>query len=254
MPEVYDRLLGAAVFHPFAVDLARRAAALRPGAVLELAAGTGIVTRELVAALPEAAVTATDLNRAMVAWGARAVPTARWAAADAQRPPFADGRFDLVACQFGVMFFPDRPAAFAQMLRVLAPGGRLLFNTWDTVERHGFGDATMAGLRQAFPDDPPPFLTAVPHGYHDPDRIRADVESGGFTDVALETITCTGHASSAADIAVGFCTGSPVRADIESRGDLVATTALVEGVVAGILGSGPITADMVAHVVTARRA
>lgn len=253
MPEVYDRLLGAAVFHPFAVDLARRAARLRPGAVLELAAGTGIVTRELVAALPDAAVTATDLNRAMVAWGARAVPTARWAAADAQRPPFADGRFDLVACQFGVMFFPDRPAAFAQARRVLAPGGRLLFTTWDAVERHGFARALMAGVRHAFPTDPPLFVVNVPHGYHDVDQVVADVRDGGFTDVEVETVTLTGHARSATDIAVGFCTGSPLRAGIESRADLRTATALVEEVVTAELGTGPVTAEMTAYVVEARR-
>jgi len=251
MPEVYDRLLGTAVFRPFAVDLARRAAPIHPGAVLELAAGTGVVTRELVAALPDAAVTATDLNRAMVAWGARAVPQARWATADAQRLPFADGRFDLVASQFGVMFFPDRPAAFTEARRVLAPGGRLLFSTWDAVERHGFAHALMAGLRHAFPTDPPLFVMKVPHGYHDVDRIVADVRAGGFADVEVHTVTLTGHARSAADIAVGFCTGSPLRAGIEARGDLRTATALVEEVVTAELGTGPVTAEMTAYVVEA---
>ena len=123
MPEVYDRLLGPAFFHPFAVEVARRSAGLASRDVLELAAGTGVATRELVAALPDASVTATDLNRAMVAWGAHAVPQARWAVADAQRLPFVPGRFDLVVCQFGVMFFPDRPAAFAQARRVLRRAG-----------------------------------------------------------------------------------------------------------------------------------
>jgi SAM-dependent methyltransferase len=254
MPEVYDRRLGPAVFRPFAVDLARRVARLAPARVLEVAAGSGVVTRELLATLPGAALVATDLNPAMAAWGAGVTTGARWAVADAQHLPFADGRFDLVVCQFGAMFFPDRPAAFAQAHRVLAPGGRLVFSTWDAVDTHGFGAAVMAGLREVFPDDPPPFLVAVPHGYHDVARIRADVAAGGFATVDVETVTCTGRASSAADIAVGFCTGSPVRAGIESRGDLATTTARVERVVERVLGSGPVTADMTAHVVTARRA
>ena len=253
MPEVYDRRLGPAVFRPFAVDLARRVARLAPARILEVAAGSGIGTRELVDTVPGAALVATDLNPAMAAWGVRTVPEAQWAVADAQHLPFADGRFDLVVCQFGAMFFPDRPAAFAQAHRVLAPDGRLLFTTWDTVERHGFARALVAGLREAFPDDPPPFVVAVPHGYHDPERIRADVEAGGFTAVEIETVTCTGHASSAADIAVGFCTGSPLRAGIESRGDLAAATAVVERAVERDLGTGPIMADMTAHVVTGRR-
>jgi len=252
MPEVYDRLLGPAFFHPFAVEVARRAAGLGGSEVLELAAGTGVATRELVAALPDAAVTATDLNRAMVVWGSRAVPQARWAVADAQRLPFVPGRFDLVACQFGVMFFPDRPAAFAQARRVLAPGGRLLFTTWDTVERHGFARAVLAGVHHAFPTDPPTFMEDVPHGYHDLDRVVADVRAGGFTEVEVDTVTLTGHARSAADIAVGLCTGSPLRAGIESRADLRTTTALVEEVVTAQLGTGPVSAEMTAHVVEAR--
>jgi SAM-dependent methyltransferase len=252
MPEIYDRRLGPAVFHPFAVEVARRAAALASRAVLELAAGTGIVTRELVAALPGAAVTATDLNRAMVAWGARAVPQARWAVADAQQLPFRDGRFDLVACQFGVMFLADKKAAFAQAHRVLAPGGRLLFTTWHTLDAHEFERALMVGVRQAFPDDPPLFLEQVPHGYHDLDQVVADVEAGGFGTVAVETLTLTAHAASARDLAVGYCTGTPLRAGIESRGDLAATTALVEEAVTAEFGTGPVAAEMTAHVVEAR--
>jgi SAM-dependent methyltransferase len=92
------------------------------------------------------------------------VPLATWRQADALRLPFADQQFDLVVCQFGVMFFPDRPAAFREMRRVLAPAGRLLFSTWGAIETHGFAAALMAGLGQVFPDDPPAFLVAVPHG------------------------------------------------------------------------------------------
>jgi SAM-dependent methyltransferase len=253
MAEVYDRFLGPVVFHPFAVDLARRCAGLAPRRVLEVAAGSGIVTRELVGAVPGASLTATDLNPAMVRWGAGAVPQAWWAVADAQRLPFLDGGFDLVACQFGVMFFPDRPAAFAQARRVLTPGGRLLFTTWDTFDTHEFERALMLGVRRAFPDDPPLFLENIPHGYHDRDRIVADVRAGGFDAVELATVTLTGHARSAADIAVGYCTGTPLCAGIASRGDLAATTALVEEAVAAQLGTGPIAAEMTAHVVEARR-
>jgi SAM-dependent methyltransferase len=254
MAEIYDRHLGPAVFHPFAVDLARRAAAGRARRVLEVAAGSGVVTRALVAALPDATVVATDLNPAMARTGVDKVPQAHWAVADAQRLPFREGRFDLFVCQFGVMFFPDRPAAFAQARRVLAPGGRLLVNTWYTADTNGFEVALREGLRAAFPDDPPRFLEDIPHGYHDLDRIVADVRAGGFTAVAAETVTLTGHAGSAADIAIGYCTGTPLRAGIESRGDLAATTAVVERAVAGQLGTGPIAAEMTAHVVEAHRA
>jgi SAM-dependent methyltransferase len=252
MAEVYDRCLGPTVFHPFAVHLAARCAHA-PRRVLEMAAGSGIVTRELVAAVPDAVLTATDLNPAMVRWGAVAVPAARWAVADAQRLPFRDSCFDLLACQFGVMFFPDRPAAFAQARRVLAPGGRLLFTTWGTLDQHGFERAVVRGLRRAFPDDPPLFLASVPHGYHDLDRIVADVRAGGFDTVDVETVALTGHAASAAELAVGYCTGTPLRAGIEQRGDLAATTVLVTEALTAELGTGAIAAEMTAHVVEARR-
>src|SRR5450755_1219662 len=133
MPEAYDRWLAPAVFQPFAVDLAQRAARLTPRRVLEIAAGTGVLTRELVAALPAAEVTATDLNAAMVEFGSRRAEGASWQQADALRLPFGNEHFDLVVCQFGVMFFPDKPAAFREMRRALTPGGRLLFSAWSTV-------------------------------------------------------------------------------------------------------------------------
>jgi SAM-dependent methyltransferase len=252
MPAAYDRWLGPAVFRPFAVDLAHRAARLEPRRVLELAAGTGTLTRELVAALPAAAVTATDLNTAMVEFGSSRVPAAAWEQADALHLPFPDGHFDLLVCQFGVMFFPDRPAGFTEARRVLSPGGRLLFNTWDAVETHGFARALVAGLERAFPDDPPTFLSAVPHGYTDLRLVAADLLAGGLESVSAETVTLEGHADSAADVALGFCTGTPLRSAIQARADLAATTDLVTDEMTARLGVGPVSARMTAHVVEAR--
>jgi len=123
MPAAYDTGLGDALFRPYARHLAAIARELHPDRVLELAAGTGILTAELVTALPGAAITATDLNPPMVAWAAEHVPGAQWQVADAQHLDLPDGSFDLVACQFGAMFFPDRPAGYAEVARVLRPGG-----------------------------------------------------------------------------------------------------------------------------------
>src|SRR5581483_4202043 len=162
------------------VELAGRVAARRPGRVLELAAGTGVLTRELLTALAGGEVTATDLNPAMVEFGRRQAPAATWRQADATDLPFDGGRFDAVACQFGVMFFPDKPAAFAEARRVLTPDGTLTVNTWAELARHDFDAAVVAALRQLFPDHPPTFLSAVPHGYADVDALVADVEAGGL--------------------------------------------------------------------------
>jgi len=218
MPEAYDRWLAPAVFQPFASDLAERAARHNPRRVLELAAGTGVLTRELIAAVPDAEVTATDLNAAMVSFASNRVPGAAWQQADALHLPFDDKQFDLVVCQFGVMFFPDKPAAFREARRVLTSAGTLLFSTWDTVDTHGFAAELMAGVEHAFPDDPPTFIVAVPHGYSDIGQVVADLTAGGLRHVSTESLTLEGRAASARDIALGFCTGTPLRADIERRG------------------------------------
>lgn len=252
MPAAYDRWLGPSVFRPFAVDLARRAACLRPRRVLELAAGTGVLTQELIRAMPAADVTATDLNVAMVEFGSARVAAA-WQQADAMSLPFIDGSFDLVVCQFGVMFFPDKPAAFAEAGRVLTPGGRLLFNTWDAVNAHGFQWALVESLQKVFPANPPTFIVTTPHGYADVVVVVADLTAGGLEQISSESVTLYGSARSAADIAEGYCTGTPLRMEIEARADLKVATAAVKHQMTARLGSGAVTAAMTAHVFEARR-
>jgi SAM-dependent methyltransferase len=251
MPEAYERCLGPTVFQPFAADLAGRVAARRPRRVLELAAGTGILTRELLAALGDAEVTATDLNEAMVDYGRGRAPGATWRQADALALPFDDGEFDAVACQFGVMFFPDKAAGYGEARRVLAQDGSLFFNTWDAVDTHDFAVALMAGLERAFPDDPPTFISAIPHGYADVDAVVADLRDGGLEVRSLETLTLEGRAASAADIATGFCTGTPLRPAIEARADLTTTVEIVTREMESRLGPGEVTGRMTAHVIQA---
>jgi len=251
MPEAYEKWLVPTVFGPFAVDLAARIAARAPARVLEVAAGTGVLTRELARVVPEAAVTATDLNDAMVALGRTRAPGATWQQADAMRLPFGDAGFDVVACQFGVMFLPDKPAGYAEVRRVLTPDGAFVLNTWSTLATHEFEAAFTATLERIFPTDPPMFLVRTPHGYADPDRVVADLQAGGLRCTSVETVTLEGRAESVAALATGYCTGTPVRAEIVDRGDLAATTATVVRELEAQLGTGPITVRMAAHVVEA---
>ncbi|MCB5178223.1 class I SAM-dependent methyltransferase [Streptomyces antimicrobicus] len=248
MPAAYEQYLVPVVFRPFAEDLAARAAALRPRRILELAAGTGVLTSALLTAAPSATVTATDLNEAMVAFGSARSPGALWRQADAQRLPFPDDGFDLVVCQFGVMFFPDRVGAFTEVRRVLAPGGRFLFNTWGPLAAHAFEVALQAGLERAFPVDPPQFFRMVPHGYADPAVVAADLAAAGFTVEDEQELTLQGRAASTADLAVGYLTGTPVRAAVEERGDGPAVRAAVTEEMQARLGPGPVTAPMTAYV------
>ncbi|MDF2979639.1 MAG: ubiE [Actinomycetospora sp.] len=253
MPEVYARCLVPAVFRPFARELARRAAAHGPRRVLELAAGTGVVTAELLAACPDAHVTASDLNEAMVQLAEPRVPGATWRVADAAQPPFPPGSFDLVVCGFGVMFLPDRPAAYAQVGRVLVPHGRFLFSTWGTLADHGFERDLVRALERLFPGDAPTFLQRVPHGYADTARVADDLRAGGLDVVAIDTVTLEGRADGPEQIAVGYATGSPVRAELTRHGDLDTTVARLTAALTDIVGPGPLTAPMTAHVVEACR-
>jgi ubiquinone/menaquinone biosynthesis C-methylase UbiE len=164
---LYEQRLVPLIFEPYAGDLATRAETLRPGRVLEIAAGTGVVTRRLARLLPpDVEIVATDLNVPMLDQ-ATAIGTTRavqWRQADAMQLPLAEGEFDAVVCQFGAMFFPDKGRAFAEVRRVLRPGGLFLFNVWDRIEDNELADEVTRALAVMFPDDPPRFLARTPHG------------------------------------------------------------------------------------------
>ena len=253
MPDAYERHLVPVFFRPYAADLAARAAALRPRRVLELAAGTGALTSALLDAAPGVHVVATDLNEAMVTRGAALEPRADWRQADAQELPFQDGSFDLVLCQFGVMFFPDRPGAYAEVRRVLAPQGHFLFSSWGPLASHGFGAAFQAALEASMPEGAPAFLPAVPHGYADPAVVAEDVAAAGLVLDGAEEVTLEGVAESAASVATGLLTGTPVSAALAARPDAEAVRAAVPRAMTESLGTGPVTAPMTATVYTARR-
>jgi SAM-dependent methyltransferase len=255
IPEVYDRCLGPLLFEPYAVDLARRLAAGAPEVVLEIAAGTGIVTAEVVRALPAARIVATDLNQAMLDIAAKKLdsPNVVWQTADAQELPFPDGPFDGVVCQFGVMFLPDKARAYREMRRVTRAGGTVLFNVWDRIATTPLAAAVEAELARCFPDDPPQFFSRVPHGYHDAPAIRAAVAAAGFDSVDVEAVVLPSRGPSAREVATGFCQGTPMRHEITARrpDGLQAVTDAVAEAIARQFGPGEVAADMRAYVVTA---
>lgn len=258
IPENYDRYMVPLIFEPFAADLAQRAASLSPGAVLEIAAGTGVVTRALAPRLsPGATYVVTDLNQPMLDYAAsRQAPDSRieWRQADAMALPFEDAAFDLVCCQFGAMFFPNRTSAYREAKRVLKPGGHFLFNVWDRIEENVFADDVTNALARMFPDDPPRFLARTPHGYHDTALIRSDLEDAGFSRVVIETRAEQSRASSPRLPAVAYCQGTVLRSEIEARdpGKLEAATDYAASAIADRHGSGEVAAKIQAHVVVAQ--
>lgn len=219
IPALYDRCLGPLLFEPYANDVAERAARFGARDILEVAAGSGIVTERLHQALPQADIVATDLNEAMLEVAAERIrsPKVRFLPADAQALPFDDENFDLVVCQFGIMFFPDKSGANREARRVLRPGGRYMLVIWDRLELNAASQAIHDAVAAQFPDDPPGFLPRVPFGYHDLDRIGADLVAAGFDDIDIETIPHRSRLPSARDAAVGMCQGSPLRSEIEAR-------------------------------------
>ena len=182
VPGFYDRYLGPVLFEPYAVDLVSRLPAGDRLRVLEIACGTGIVTRRLRESLGKSAtLVATDLNEAMVSYARDAVPAPGidWQQADAQALVFDDGAFDVLVCQFGFMFLPDKVQGFREARRVLASGGVLLANVWHSLEANPVAGAIHTTVARLFPADPPRFLE-TPYGYHDTARIHADMAQAGW--------------------------------------------------------------------------
>ena len=261
IPEIYDRFLVPLIFEPYAADLAGRVAALAPRDVLETAAGTGVLTRALAAQLaPSTRIVASDLNQPMLDQAARRQQggSVEWKQADALALPFDDRSFDVVACQFGAMFFPDKVQGYKEARRVLRPAGRFLFNVWDRIADNEFADVVTEALAALFPDDPPRFMARTPHGYHDSATIARDLASGGFTATPhFDTLRARSRAESARDVAVAYCQGTPLRNEIEARDASrldeatdVAAEAIARRFGGGAVESGPVEGMIQAQVVT----
>jgi ubiquinone/menaquinone biosynthesis C-methylase UbiE len=257
IPKSYDTLMVPLIFEAYAVDLAQLIADLSPASVLETAAGSGVVARALAPRLDAGArYVVTDLNQPMLDYAAgRQGLDGRieWRQADALHLPFEDASFDVVCCQFGAMFFPDRIAGFAEARRVLKPGGRFVFSVWDRIEENAFADEVTNALAAIFPHDPPRFLARTPHGYHDVARIREDVSRAGFADIRIETRAALSQASTARDAATAYCHGTPLRNEIEARdADLLPfATDRATDAIAARHGEGPVAGKIQAHVIVA---
>ena len=257
IPEIYDTYLVPLIFEGFAADLAQRTAAIDPQAVLETAAGSGVVTRALAGLLSaNARYVVTDLNQDMLDRAAsRQEPDHRitWQQVDAMDLPFDDASFDVVCCQFGVMFFPDRVASYAEAKRVLRSGGRFVFNVWDNIETNEFANVVTEVAAMLLPDDPPRFLPRTPHGYYVLENIRADLRKAGFSKVGITTREEMSTAPSPRDPAIAYCQGTPLRNEIEERdaGALNFVTDRAAQAIAERYGDGPVSARIQGHVVVA---
>jgi len=256
IPKLYETYLVPLIFEPYAMDVANRLASRSPARVLEIAAGTGVVTRHLASVLPESvSIIATDLNQPMLDM-ASAIGTRRpveWRQADAMHLLFQDGTFDAVLCQFGVMFFPEKSRAFSEARRVLRPGGVFIFSVWDRIDENEFADGVTTSLESLFPGDPPRFLARIPHGYYDRPTIKRDLANGGFMRAPhISTVAARSRATSPQVPAVAYCQGTPLRNEIEARdaSRLGEATDIATEALARRFGPGPVDGKIQAHIVT----
>jgi len=218
-PELYDRYMSPLFFEPCAKLVADLAVAFQPERVLETAAGTGIVTRAVHGALPSASIVATDVNEAMLAVAAQRLSSdlVSFQLANAQALPFDDESFDLVVCQFGIMFFPDRAKANSEARRVLGPGGHYLVVTFEELDRNPIAKVVGEAVAALFPNDPPTYMEQGPFCYTDAAQLQQDLLAGGFTKIDIQTVTARSGAANAYEAALGICQGGPFRAEIEKR-------------------------------------
>lgn len=249
VPALYDQYLGPLLFEPYAADIAMRLKENNIQRVLEIACGTGRVTNHLRKGIPASAeLIATDLNPGMleVAKEALKETNVEFRIADAQALPFDDESFDLIVCQFGFMFVPDKATAFKEVFRVLKKGGRLLFNTWDSIENNPLSNTVKNIIASFFaPRDSPDFYK-VPFSMFKKQELKRLMEDAGLNNVTIELVTKEGITPTAADGAKGLVLGTPAFMEISAMDTSAPEkiVALAEKEIARLYGDNPCKSEL----------
>lgn len=221
VPENYQRYLVPALFQPYARTMAARVAGLGPSSVLELACGTGALTRSLSAVLPaDARLVATDLSEDMlnVARGNLGDDSRiEWRIADACSLPFEDASFGVIVCQFGVMTFPDKPAATAEAFRVLSPGGHLVYSVWGELSSNPAFHTVEDTLTAMFPEEEKPFMP-TPFSMCDLAVHHRLLDQAGFAQITVWAEQLWVGPFTPASLAAGFALGTPLGLYLGGRG------------------------------------
>jgi ubiquinone/menaquinone biosynthesis C-methylase UbiE len=257
VPANYERYMVPLLFRPYAELMAGRAAQFAPRSILETASGTGVVTDALARALPDAEIVATDLNQPMLDVAADRVdtPNISFRQADALELPFGDAQFDLVVCQFGAMFYPDKVKGNVEARHVLRDGGHYLLAIWDRIERNALSILAHEIMSRQFPDNPPMFMKRGPFSYYEPEWIERDLKAAGFDDVDIETVELRSRSPSAEEAARGLTYGSPMGVELQEYGPGAIDRVFEEFARAALKFEGPegFDAPMAAHIVTATK-
>jgi ubiquinone/menaquinone biosynthesis C-methylase UbiE len=259
IPQAYETFMVPLLFEPYATDIAARVKKLGPSTILETAAGTGIVTEKLRDILPpDGNLLATDLGPGMLALATPKFSNdtnVKLEVMDATALSLPSNTFDAVVCQFAWMFFPDKLVAAREAFRVLVPGGHLVFNVWDSIDKNPATRIARETLLTFFGADPPSFHV-TPFSMWDKDPIRRMVAEAGFTSIEIDTVPITSEVPSAKFAANGLVRGNPVITKIEERFP-EKIDEIIDAVAAAIareLGDNPLRAPLQAHVIVAQRA
>lgn len=245
--DFYDEELGPVLLDGFARDLAARVAVSGPRRVLELAAGTGVLTRALRAKLPGASLHVTDIDRTMLARARRRLgDAAGFHLADCAALPFEDALFDAAACQFGVALFPHKADAFQEVARVVRPGGGYAFNCWGPIGENPCAEvagAAIADLLGAMPA-----CWTIPFGYADPHQVLLDLRAAGWCRIETAEVRLTPRVVDLDAFARGLVLGSPVVADLREAGIEPGTAvAAVRGALTRRFGPAPFRMPLAAN-------
>lgn len=255
IPEIYDTILVPLIFEAYTDEIVKRLRSRAIHKILEVAAGSGVLTRALSNELPDnISLVATDLNEAMLI-KAEEIGTKNdvvWQQADAMHLPFQDDTFDAVVCQFGVMFFPDKSVAFSETRRVLKPGGAYIFSVWDKIEENEFADTITTALESLLNLDHPSFLARTPHGYYDLSLIEGDLKKAGFNNSPfIETVSNRSKASSYKFPAIGYCQGTPLKNEIEEiHRSVILATEISATAIGSRFGWGAVDSKIQAHIIS----
>lgn len=246
IPRMYDDLLVPIFFEEPARSVAAVIGAIAPVGILEVACGTGALTRELLAAT-RAHITATDLNAPMLVAAQARTRDDRitWDVANALDLQFPDAAFDVVTCQFGAMFFPDRVQGYREARRVLEPAGSYVFTVWDDIGANAIDDVVTEALRAEAGAVPLDFLARTPHGHAQDDVLVSELREAGFTDIAIRHVDGISR-TDARSGAVAICEGTPLRGEIERHPTMTLerATELAAGALHQRFGAGVFEAPM----------